>query len=112
MPTLYEELRSLIAELESHKIDYALCGGLAMAVHGKPRATVDIDIMIPAASLDQVMRIAWQLGYTIRGLDVNFDPILIRRLSKVDPATKFVLTLDMMLVTEAIQHILGNANES
>lgn len=76
-----------------------------MAIHGRPRATVDIDIMIRADSLEQVMDIARHLGYTIRGLDLDFDAIQIRRLSKVDPATKFVFTVDMILVTEAIRDI-------
>ena len=52
---LYQELRKLIAALEEHQIDYALCGGLAMAVHDRPRATVDIDLLILSESLDQVI---------------------------------------------------------
>ncbi len=46
MPKLYDELRTLISALDRGKIEYALCGGIAMAIHGRPRATVDIDILI------------------------------------------------------------------
>jgi nucleotidyltransferase AbiEii toxin of type IV toxin-antitoxin system len=107
MPTLYDELRSLISAFDRNKIDYALCGGIAMAIHGRPRATVDIDILILSESLLQVLTIAEELGYTIRGLDMSFEKevIEIRRISKVDSATKFVLTLDMILVTDAIRNI-------
>jgi len=46
MIDLLAELRSVISSLDIAGIPYALCGGLAMAVHGFPRATVDIDILI------------------------------------------------------------------
>lgn len=105
MPKLYDELRRLINELDTYEIEYALCGGLAMAIHGRPRATIDIDILILADSLVRVLRIAEDLGYTIRGLDMNFGSIKIRRASKIDQATRFVLTLDMILVTDAIRDI-------
>jgi hypothetical protein len=75
------------------------------AVHGRPRATVDIDIMISEDSVDSVVRLAAQLGYTIRGLDLNFGEIKIRRVSKLDSATKELLTLDMLIVTSQIQKI-------
>ena len=107
MPTLYDELRELIAALNRAGIEYALCGGIAMAIHGRPRATVDIDMLILAESLSDTLRIAGELGYTIRGLDMHFprDVIEIRRVSKIDRARKAVLTLDMILVTEAIRGV-------
>ena len=107
MPKLYDELRSLLSALDRDKIEYALWGGIAMAIHGRPRATVDIDILISPESLSQVLAIAEQLGYTIRGLDISFgkEVIEIKRVSKIDRATRFVLTLDMILVTDAIQDV-------
>jgi hypothetical protein len=107
MPKLYDELTSLIAALDRDRIEYALCGGIAMAIHGRPRATVDIDILITAESLNDVLRIAEDLGYTIRGLDMSFgkDVIEIRRVSKIDRASRFVLTLDMILVTDPIRDV-------
>ena len=107
MLDLYEELRKLIAALDSNEIDYALCGGIAMAIHGRPRATVDIDILITPESLPETLGIAEGLGYAIRGLDMSFgkDLIEIRRVSKIDRVTRFVLTLDMILVTDAIRDV-------
>ena len=43
---LLEELTKLLSKLKKEKIDFALCGGLAMAVYAFPRATLYIDIMI------------------------------------------------------------------
>ena len=40
---LYDEFSKLTKEFEKEKIEYALCGGLAMAIYAFPRATVDIE---------------------------------------------------------------------
>ena len=37
---LYREFQSLISALANSHIEYALCGGLAMAVYDHPRATI------------------------------------------------------------------------
>ena len=107
MLDLYEELRRLIAALDKHKIEYALCGGLAMAIFDRPRATVDIDLLIEAESLVELIDLAKTLDYTVRGLDMSFanEAIEIRRVSKIDQETGFVLSLDMLLVTPKIQGI-------
>ncbi|MEP6742029.1 MAG: hypothetical protein ABJB61_05975 [bacterium] len=107
MLDLYNEFRKLIATLEQHQIDYALCGGLAMAVYDHARATVDIDLLILSESLDVVIPLAKKLGYDIRGLDMSFSngTIEIRRVSKIDSASGQVLSLDLLLVTPAIEDV-------
>ncbi len=45
------ELKELIVKLKQEKIEYALCGGLAMAIYALPRATLDIDLLIEPCSL-------------------------------------------------------------
>ena len=40
---LFEETMGLLAELERHGVPYAVAGALALAIHGVPRATTDID---------------------------------------------------------------------
>ena len=57
MLDLYDEFKALISALAIRKIVYALCGGLAMAVYGVQRATVDIDLLIIAADLDDIERL-------------------------------------------------------
>lgn len=104
---LYYEFRKLIAALDEHQIDYALCGGLAMAVYDHARSTVDIDILILSQSLDLVLPIAKELGYDIRGLDMTFSDgaVEIRRVSKIDRVSGQVLSLDLLLVTPAVQQV-------
>jgi hypothetical protein len=107
MLDLYEELSSLVTALDKHEVDYALCGGIAMAIYNRPRATVDIDFLIVADSLNEVIEVAKALEYTVRGLDMTFanDAVEIRRVSKIDHETGFALSLDMLLVTPQIQQI-------
>ena len=111
---LYYEFRKLVEALDEHQIDYALCGGLAMAVYDRARATVDIDILILSESLDLVISIATELDYDIRGLDMTFSKgaIEIRRVSKIDPVSGQVLSLDLLLVTPAIQTVWNSRVEA
>jgi hypothetical protein len=104
MLNLYEEFKSLVVKLSEQNIDYALCGGLAMAIYGVPRATVDIDLLILTESLEKVISLAKQLGYTFEAKPMTFAKgvIEIRRTSKVDPDSGDVLILDLLLVTSAI----------
>ena len=104
MIDLYDEFRRLLTVLEQKSIDYALCGGLAMAVHGSPRATIDIDLLIEPESLARLFTIATDLGYTIRGKDLQFadGAIEIRRVSKIEPTSGDLLSLDLLLVTPEI----------
>ncbi len=43
MFSIHTERRTLAARLHVEEIPYVLCGALALAVHGCPRATLDID---------------------------------------------------------------------
>ncbi|MEI6634671.1 MAG: nucleotidyl transferase AbiEii/AbiGii toxin family protein [Chlamydiota bacterium] len=63
--TLYDELKGLLASLRAHEIPYALCGGLALAVHGIPRSTIDIDLLVEKKMLEKVRNLAHRLGFTV-----------------------------------------------
>jgi len=52
MIDLSDELKGLIAKLNQENIEYALCGGLAIAIYALPRATLDIDLLIELNSLE------------------------------------------------------------
>ena len=47
------ELISLVHALDAADIPYALCGGLAMAAHGWPRSTMDIDVLLEQGRLEE-----------------------------------------------------------
>jgi hypothetical protein len=99
---IIEELQGIVGGLEQAGVDYALCGGLAMAVYAMPRATLDIDLMIQIDSLEQARQAVEPLGFTMSGPPMEFHDgsIKISRLSKIDSQTAEVLVLDFLLVTE------------
>ena len=105
MAFLLDEFTKLVTAFEDAEIDYAVCGGLAMAIQGFPRATVDIDLMVLAESLEDAFRVANERGYDIRGLDISFkDPVVeIRRVSKI--VGQDVLCLDFLLVTDGVKDV-------
>jgi lipoate synthase len=59
------ELAQLTKALDEAGLDYALCGGLALAVYARPRATLDIDLMIEPDTLDRIKQTVEPLGFTI-----------------------------------------------
>lgn len=104
MLDLVAELTAVITTLDQANVPYALCGGLAMAVHGYPRSTVDIDLLILIDDLPRVEAAVAPLGFTIRAQPMSFKSgaVEIRRVSKVDEGGQ-LLSLDLLLVTAAIQ---------
>ncbi len=109
---LFDELNDIIELLEESEIEYAVCGGLALAIHGFPRATFDIDILIQPESLEKAYELVAEKGYDIRGLDMSFKEraVEIRRVSKID-ADGEVLSLDLLLVTPKVADVWETREE-
>lgn len=107
MTDIFEEFQKLIATINQKQIPYAVCGGWALAIHGVPRATVDIDLLILTENLEQVWRIAEDLGYDVEGLPLSFDDgfLEIRRISKIDKESKTLFTIDFLLVTNGLKKV-------
>jgi predicted nucleotidyltransferase len=49
-PATLDDLKLLLHSLNEHGADYLLIGGYALAAHGYRRATIDIDVMMPATA--------------------------------------------------------------
>ncbi|MGH9947157.1 MAG: hypothetical protein ACRD6X_08165 [Pyrinomonadaceae bacterium] len=105
MSVLIEELRNLVKTFNNRNIDFALCGGLAVAAHGLVRATQDIDFLILEESLEDAYAAAAEVGYDIRGLDISFKErtVEIRRVSNV--VGDDVISLDLLLVTPHVEDV-------
>lgn len=104
---LEHELDRLRDALASGNVPYALCGGLAMAVHGSPRSTVDIDLFIRPEDYQRVEKIARDLGFNIVAMPMRFSSgqMEIRRISRIHPHDGEVLMLDLLLVTPATEQV-------
>ena len=106
MATLLDELSQIISASEDGGIEYAVCGGLALAIHGFVRATLDIDILIQPESLEKAYKIAAENEFDIRRLDISFKErvVEIRRVSKIDSNGE-VLSLDLLMVTPHVEDV-------
>jgi hypothetical protein len=112
MNSFFQELKQLTEALEKSGIAYAVCGGLALTIHGFPRATFDIDVLIREESLEKAFEIAEKQGFDIHGLDISFKEraVEIRRVSKIDEDGE-VLPLDFLLVTPFVEDVWENKEE-
>ena len=103
---LYEELLGLVDLLGAKRIDYALCGGIAVAFHGHPRFTKDIDILIRPEDLDRVTEAVATLGFDLESGTLPFgadgpDAREVHRIIKtVGPDG---IALDLLLVSPALE---------
>ncbi|MFO0998720.1 MAG: hypothetical protein U0936_00125 [Planctomycetaceae bacterium] len=108
MSELTNELFSLVDCLTAAGIDYAVCGGLAVALHGYPRATRDIDLLIDRNSLESAKVAIESLGYIIPSGIIPFasgtpQAREVFRISRI--LNNELFTLDLLLVTPVLNDV-------
>jgi hypothetical protein len=102
--SLIDELEALLAALEERQVDYALAGGLALAVWGVARATKDIDLLVRREDTEVILEIAAQRGFKLRALPMTFrDGMELQRVTKI--ASGESLTLDLLLVNANLEAV-------
>jgi len=104
----YDELVGLTDALGELNIDYAVCGGIALAIHGHPRFTQDIDLLVSPRDLDRILDVARGLGFTVEGGLLTLGPpgpdtAQLHRVSKVEDED--FLTLDLILLNPGLQAV-------
>jgi hypothetical protein len=100
----FGELTNLVRTLESRRIDYALCGGVALAIHGAPRATQDIDLLLRPEDIDRLREAARSCGFTLESLPMDFSSgITVQRFTKLIDGQPFML--DVLFVTTPIEAV-------
>jgi hypothetical protein len=112
VPNLLSEFRAVVAALDDMGVPFAICGGLAMSIHAHPRATIDIDLLVPTGSLPELKIALRPLGFEQReSAPTRFadGEVVMHRLIKIDPTDPEVLILD---VIEARPGTTGNAWET
>ncbi len=58
-------LRQLAERFRASDVRYGLMGGYAVAIHGHPRTTVDLDFLVARADLEKIDAILHDMGYEI-----------------------------------------------
>jgi hypothetical protein len=105
---LYVEFQQLVAKLQDAKLEYAVCGGVAVAIMGFTRFTKDIDILVRAEDLSKVMDAAAECGFNMPARPMTFGvntplEMQLRRVTKVI-GTQY-MPLDLMLVTPVLEDV-------
>jgi hypothetical protein len=101
---LYTELLTVVRALAADRVDYALVGGLAVAVWGAPRATKDIDLLVLSKDVEQAKETLRRAGYVLEALPMTFhDGMTIHRLNKV--ANDGLMTVDLLLVDANLERV-------
>jgi hypothetical protein len=107
---LIAELEKLVVAFNDAKLEYALCGGLAVAIHGHPRATMDIDFLVRSEDANAALELARTAGFDIPGRKMTFGlrtstPHEVWRASKLEDDTGNLLSFDLLLVGSVYEQV-------
>ncbi len=105
MVDVYAEFAALVRALDEASVDYAICGALALAIHGAPRATKDIDLIAKKSDADRIRAVANATGFTFEALPMEFSSsgIEIQRFTKLVEGRP--LMLDVLWLNPKLQAI-------
>lgn len=100
MLDLYTEFMEVVKTLEKQNIPYAVCGGLALSIHAKPRATVDMDFLITPEDIEKSEKALEALGYLPYAKVMTFadGKIKVKRLTKTEEGGGDIIYADFLLV--------------
>lgn len=95
---LVDELHAVASVLHAAGVPHAVCGGIAVTIHGATRTTKDIDILVPRDRVEEVLELVRPLGYLFAALPMTFDAGTdeerhVQRVTKVDGDAHLVLDL-------------------
>ena len=102
------ELFGVVEALTESNVPYALCGGLAVVLHGYPRATRDIVLIILPDDYDRVRETVRPLGFALETTLMVFkagqpEEQTIHRISKI--VDDDALMLDLILVRGYLEEV-------
>ncbi len=105
MVDLYAELVAVLRGFEEAKVEYALCGALALAVHGAPRATKDIDLIARKEDLETIRGVVRAIGFVFEALPMTFSGSGIEVLRFTKLVEGRPLMLDLLWLTPKLHPI-------
>jgi hypothetical protein len=111
---LVDELHAIAAALVRTGVRHAVCGGVAVTVHGATRSTKDIDVLVAPEDLTRALDAVRPLGYVFAALPLVFDEGTgrerhVQRVSKIVDGEHLVL--DLLLATASLAGLLDDCVE-
>ncbi len=111
---LQQEFLAIVDALRRANLDYAVCGGFAVALHGYPRLTTDIDILVREEDLPRVRDVLAKLGYTLDSGLITFGAgkpteQSLWRVSRAEGSD--LITVDLMLVGPFLEDVWAGREE-
>jgi len=106
--SLVADLHEITRVLDEQGIDYALCGGLAVAIYGYVRFTQDIDLIILPKDLRLAEESLKGIGYNLPSGIIPFkrDDNSFTEIFRISKAVgRDLYTLDLMLCTGNLESI-------
>jgi hypothetical protein len=104
---LIQAAQRAVMALNRSGVDYALCGGLAVAAHGNPRSTRDIDVVV-ATEVDarRILGILADDGWVINPNEIAFpDGFVLHRALLVEGKQPWML--DVLVEPAGSGHLSG-----
>lgn len=97
---LYDEFFSIVARFNKLGIRYAVVGGIALAFHGRPRFTRDVDLLVHHKDVDVLKMALERLGYaeTAEPWTLPGTPLILRRFLKVEGQDEIMI--DVLLASD------------
>lgn len=108
MADLVRELEGIARALEASGVEFAVCGGLAVAMHGHVRATRDIDLLLRTADRDRALAALRSVEFALPAAPMTFGAgtSAERHVQRVSKAigTQLV-TVDLIFVEPAFVQV-------
>ena len=98
---LVEMLREVVSALSRASVAHAVAGGMAVAAHGHPRATKDIDFLIDAGDFERADQALTSLGFSSESEDRSQGFIRYQRRPFPD-LQELVEWVDVLLARQSI----------
>ncbi len=105
---IFEEFIGVTKALQVANIEFAVCGGFAMALHGLPRFTEDIDLLVRRDDVERIVKLMSAIGFEFDAGTIPLavrtrHPIALRRITKI-VGENFV-TLDLLSVNAGLDDV-------
>jgi len=105
-----QELEKIVKKFSQERIEYAVCGGMALAIWGYPRATLDIDMLVEYHSIVRLSQKLKDLGFDMNETIVPLGDVKICRFYRIESSGE-TLVLDILFIPNSMKEVWESRQE-